>query len=154
MLSRNFTLLLLALFIVSCQPKERPIEYGHEECKYCKMNIVDNRYGTEVVTNKSKVYVFDSVECLVDFLQRDVDDINQISLMMITPFDQPGTLVGVEKAWFLHSKELPSPMGMFLSAFASKEKAEQFQEKFGGVVLDWNELFKTYKTLKKNMYSE
>ena len=66
---RTLTILLLILLLASCQVKERPIAYGQDECEYCKMMVMDHRYGSEMVTDKGKVYTFDAAECLIDYLQ-------------------------------------------------------------------------------------
>jgi copper chaperone NosL len=59
----------LMLFTASCTVKPEPIQYGEDNCVLCQMTIMDHRYGTEVVTDKGKVYKFDSVECLVEFIE-------------------------------------------------------------------------------------
>ncbi len=69
----------LTLLISSCGSKPEPINYGHDECEFCRMQISDNRYGAELVTDKGKVYKFDSIECLIEFamVKNLIGDSNQ-----------------------------------------------------------------------------
>ncbi|MGB5288980.1 MAG: hypothetical protein WBN42_10875, partial [Ignavibacteriaceae bacterium] len=55
-------LLPLLFLLASCGSKPEPINYGKDECEFCRMQISDNRYGAELVTDKGKVYKFDSIE--------------------------------------------------------------------------------------------
>ncbi len=71
--------LLLSLVTASCGSNPEPINYGHDECEFCRMQISDNRYGAELVTDKGKVYKFDSIECLIEFamVKNLIGDSNQ-----------------------------------------------------------------------------
>ena len=46
----------MALLAVACSPKAEPIDYGKEECAFCKMTIVSPQFASEVVTQKSKAF--------------------------------------------------------------------------------------------------
>ena len=48
----------------ACSKGHQPINYGEDECEFCKMMVMDKRYGAELVTDKGKIYFFDSIECL------------------------------------------------------------------------------------------
>jgi len=139
---------VLIFILTSCQPKEKAIVYGQDECQHCRMMIVENQYGTELVTKKSKVYKFDSVECLIDYLRTDEIDENEVALSLVTSFNQPEVLRPVKDSYYLYSIKLPSPMGMFLTAFESKGAAEEAKSKYGGEVMDWELLIKKYDSLK------
>ena len=139
---------LLLLLVVACKPKEQPIQYGHDECHYCKMMIMENQYGTELVTKKSKVYKFDSVECLVDFVAKENVEEEDLAFILITSYDEPGKLKEAKSSYYLHSKQLPSPMGMYLTAFDTKDGAEKAQKEFGGDIYNWETLNKKFNSLK------
>lgn len=128
------------LLAVSCSVGPQPIHYGEDNCVLCEMTIMDKRYGTEIVTRKGKAYKFDSVECLVDFLKKNEKDTAEFKYLLITPFDKPGTLVDARESHYLHSKNLPSPMGLYLTAFADEHTALQFKEDFGGRMFCWKRL--------------
>jgi copper chaperone NosL len=118
------------------------------------MTIMDHRYGTEVVSDKGKVYKFDSIECLVEFLEDKENGEEKFSLVLFTPFDQPEKLVNAFDSYVLHSKNLPSPMGMYLSAFETESAATQFQGQYGGKLYDWEALNKNFKIIRVNGPSE
>ena len=59
--------LLGLIFISACTVEPQPIQYGRDNCAFCKMTIVDGRYGSELVSSKGKVFKFDAVECLINF---------------------------------------------------------------------------------------
>jgi copper chaperone NosL len=144
----NKVLVFLLLFLVACQPKPKVIVYGQDECHYCKMMIMENQYGTELVTTKSKIYKFDSVECLIDFAQKGEMPDADIAMELVTTFNQPGELKDAKQSYFLHSENLPSPMGMYLTAFDSEIAALEAQVKYGGEVYDWEKLKLNFKSLK------
>lgn len=144
----NKIILFLLLGLVACQPKQKSIEYGQDECHYCKMMIMEKQYGTEIVTKKSKVFKFDSVECLIDFMHEGNVKEEDAAFILITSFDDPGKLKEARSSYYLHSKELPSPMGMYLTAFNTEKAAMVAKEKYGGEVLNWEMLNRKFKSLK------
>ncbi|MEN7546902.1 nitrous oxide reductase accessory protein NosL [Rapidithrix thailandica] len=147
MIQKGFYLLLFSWCIIACAPKPAPILYGEDNCHFCKMTIVDQRYGAELVTQKGKVYVFDAIECLLHVLQKESGRYSQAAYVLITDFTQPGKLIDAHTSSYLISKELPSPMGMFLTGFKDHEKALTFQQKTGGKLYRWEELFSNFATL-------
>jgi len=141
----SIALLLLA---ASCSIEAEPIRYGEDNCVECQMTIMDRRYGTEVVSAKGKVYKFDSIECLVEFLDKNENKGEDYNLVLFTPFDQPGKLVDAQKSHVLHSKDLPSPMGLFLTAFETEATAMNFKEQYGGKVYCWDGLRENFKVIR------
>lgn len=131
-------LLLLASGLTSCQPEPQPIQYGFDGCEHCKMTISDARYGTELVTDKGKVYKFDSIECMAAYLNEQ-EQKDAVAYTLVTDFEEPEKLMAVESAVILQSEGLPSPMGMFLTAFENTETAKQYQQERGGTFLSWEE---------------
>lgn len=132
----GITVLMLFLFS-SCQPKAEAIDYGFDACTHCKMTIADNRFGTELVTKKGKVYKFDAIECMAQYLQ---DNEEEYALQLVTDLSKPGEFIDAEKATYVQSKEMPSPMGMNLSAYENEADAKSFLENANGVILSWQEV--------------
>lgn len=133
--------LLLLSFLLACNPSPEAIRYGEATCARCKMMIMDQEFGTELVTTKGKIYTFDSIECLASFYIENTVPQNDVHSMWITPFNNPGNLVEVNKAVFLHSAGLPSPMGKNLSGYANRADAVAMQTRHGGDVLAWEDIF-------------
>ena len=147
-------LALLILFLSSCNVSERPIEYGVDECDYCKMIIMDQRYGSELVTEKGKVYTFDAAECLIDYLQYDPDIADAAGFLLVTPYTDPDHLINARTATYLVSDQMPSPMGAYLTAFAERKVAEKFQSTNGGELYTWEELYKDFKSIRLKAIKE
>jgi copper chaperone NosL len=135
---KQFSFVALLLVITSCNVGPQAINYGSDGCYFCKMTIVDKVHAAEIVTKKGKVYKFDATECMIHFM--DEFDTSEINLYLTNIYTEPETLVDATKATFLISKNIPSPMGAFLSAFKTKEEAQKFQTEKGGELFTWNEL--------------
>jgi len=147
--------IIMTLILLSgCSVKQRPIEYGTDECAYCKMIIMDHRFGSELVTSKGKVFVFDAAECLADFLHYDTAVAMDAELLLVTPYTHPDMLIHAEAASFLVSGNMPSPMGAYLNAFQDEATARSFQEEKGGKVYTWDEIAKNIKSIRLNAIKE
>jgi copper chaperone NosL len=136
------TLVVLGL-LWSCNISPKPIEYGQDACHFCKMTIVDKIHAAEVVTAKGKVYKFDATECMINFLNEF--DTSTIALYLSNNFTNPEELIDATQATFLISKNVPSPMGAFLSAFKNKEDAIKLQAKKDGEIYSWESLLKKFE---------
>ena len=129
--------LMLGL-LAGCQVKPEPIAYGSDACHFCRMTIVDQQHGAEMVTRKGKVFKFDAVECLLNHL-KEVDD-QSVALNLVNTYTQPGKLKDATGAAYLVSEAIPSPMGEFLTAFEKEMDALDAVEKHGGDVYSWAEI--------------
>jgi copper chaperone NosL len=128
--------LMSLLLFIACQSGPEPIAYGTENCHHCKMTISDNRYGAEMVTQKGKVYKFDSIECMAKYLDENNTE-GAAKMLLVTDYKNPGQFIEVSKAVFLQSEQMPSPMGMYLTAFSDNETASRFAAEKSGNILTW-----------------
>jgi copper chaperone NosL len=135
--------------MLACAPKPKPIEYGADGCEYCKMTIVDNQYAAEAVTDKGRVYKFDAIECMVNYTLNNPE--TEMAFLLVNHFTQPGELISVDKSTFLISKNMPSPMGAFLSAYPSPALAAKMQKEKEGTLYNWAAL-QTYFQEKGENY--
>ena len=135
---KHYSALILLLIFSSCNVSPKPIEYGSDGCHFCKMTIVDKVHATEFITKKGKVYKFDATECMVNYF--DEFDTSEIELYLTNYFSKPEAFTDATKATYLISKNLPSPMGAFLTAFENKSEAEKVQTEKGGKLYSWPEL--------------
>ena len=137
--------LLLIFIITSCGSQSEPINYGHDECEFCRMQISDNRYGSELVTDKGKVYKFDSIECLIEFamVKNLIGDANQNFL--VTDFATPETFTNATSAFYVHNDNFRSPMGLNVSAFDSEISRQKFVAESGGDLLNWIDVIELVK---------
>ncbi len=142
---RTLALSLLALWWLSaCSPKAEPIEYGKDMCDYCQMTIVDRQHAAEAVTEKGRVYKFDAIECMVDYV-REKEQKTPFAILLVADYARPGELTDATSATYLISPNLPSPMGAFLSAFAERQEAEKVWKEKDGELLNWQQLKKQRK---------
>jgi len=136
-----YILPLLLIFACNIQPQD--INYGEDACHFCRMTIVDKQHAAEIVTKKGKAFKFDASECMINHLA-EIDS-TTVGLFLINDFNSPGELIDATNATFIISKNLPSPMGGFLSGVSSKEEAETLQKEKQGELYSWNELLTHYK---------
>lgn len=132
---------VLMLSLGACNNGPKPIAIGVDGCHSCKMTIMDNRYGTEIVSKKGKVYKFDDVTCAVDFLKSNEGAMHEAKIYMV---DFAGThaLINVTECLLFKSGELKSPMGGNVAAFSQKEEFASTMSKLGGTQLAWEDLLK------------
>lgn len=135
---KHYTTLSLLLLLLGCNAGPKAIDYGNDGCHFCKMTIVDKIHAAEIVTQKGKVYKFDATECMVHFME-DIDT-SEIKLYLSNNYTEPEVLIDATMATFLISKNIPSPMGAFLSAFKNRTNAEKVQQDKGGTLYTWTEL--------------
>lgn len=128
------------IVLPGCNPQSKPIVYGEDKCEYCRMSIVDQRFGGEIVTQKGKIYKYDAVECMVNYIDKHVEDESKLKLVLTNAYDSPGKLTDVNSCYYLISKNMPSPMGMFLNPFVSLEAATVTQKEQSGAIFSWKEL--------------
>lgn len=102
------------------------------------MTIVDRQHAAELVTKKGKVFKFDAIECMVDYLKDN--DQQEYAFYLVRDFNQPEDWQDATKAHYLISNAIPSPMGAYLSAFKNVEGAIEMRESKGGEVYDWEDL--------------
>lgn len=130
--------MIILLGAVSCKVEPEAIEYGKDQCSFCKMNIVDQTHSSQLVTAKGKQFKFDSIECLVNYLDQNKEE--KIALLLVADFANPGEMTEAEKATYLITPAIKSPMGANLSGFSAKKSAEELQQKHTGEIYAWETL--------------
>lgn len=138
---------LMMLVISSCSKQPEPIAYGEDECEFCKMIVMDKRYGAELVTDKGKIYKFDSVECLVGYIDNKKLNEKDYSSVWVGNYSNPGNLIDASKAIYLKNDELRSPMGLNVLAVETQDQFDIIFEKDGGKKLVWKDLFPLVKEM-------
>jgi copper chaperone NosL len=137
--------LIVSFLVASCNPKTEPFNYGKDNCYFCKMGIVDAKFGGEVVTKKSKVYKFDDIICMVRFLKSGTIKEGEIAERVVINFEKENDFLDVDNATFWINPELRSPMGSNAAAFSSKQAAEKTKAGKEGELLSWNDLYQRMK---------
>ena len=137
---------LLTMFILAaCGSEPEPINYGHDECEFCRMQITDNKYGAELITDKGKIYKFDSIECMIEFsfVKNTLGDTN--NKLLITGFDNPDNFIDARNSVYVMNDKFRSPMGLNVTAFNGEELVQKFISENGGEKLSWVEVIELVK---------
>lgn len=139
--TRPIGLILAALLLWGCGDQPRSIHTDTDTCDHCHMGVMDERFAAQLVTDRGRSYVFDSVECMAEFLnQGETVSADEVRALWVMDFSEPGSWVRAEEASFLHSDGIRSPMGMNLSAYAADQRAREGRIELGGEVLSWAEV--------------
>jgi copper chaperone NosL len=126
------------LLLTGCKVEPEPINYGKDQCHFCKMNIVDKQHAAQMVTQKGKQYKYDAIECMINELNK-TGNIDDIAIFLISDYGL-GEMTDAKTATYLISDKIKSPMGANLSGFSTKERAEKFQKESGGELYSWEEI--------------
>ncbi|MEK7254793.1 MAG: nitrous oxide reductase accessory protein NosL, partial [Bacteroidota bacterium] len=109
----------------ACSPSPQPIELGTDACDHCQMTIVDEPFAAELVTKKGKVFKFDAIECMVNYLKDKGED--EFAHLLVRDFESPKDWQEARQSTYLVSPNLPSPMGGNLSAYKTEAAAKAMQ---------------------------
>lgn len=131
-------LLLITLLFLSCTNTPKDIVYGTDGCHFCSMTIVDKQHAAQYMTKKGRSYAFDATECMLNQL-KDMD-VSKVGVFLVNDYNAPGETIDATKATYLISENIPSPMGEFLTAFATQEAAQKAQSENEGELYSWVEL--------------
>lgn len=126
-------------FASACNVKPEPIQYGHDECSYCKMTIVDKAHSAQLVTKKGKQYKYDAIECLVWNIN-EVPELALNSILLVADYQSPGDLLPAEEAAYIISTGIKSPMGANLSAVENVQRVDSLLQHFKGNKYNWEQL--------------
>jgi copper chaperone NosL len=140
-----FFLLIVIILISSCSQKTEEIKFNSDECDYCNMQIGDNRFAAEMISDEAKIHKFDSIECLTGFAitKNFVDDNSQSFYVM--DFLKLGNFINARKAFYLNNNNFHSPMGLNVQAFATETERDMFSKKNGGDKISWEDVVKMVK---------
>ncbi len=150
-LTIGFVITLLAW---ACSPQFEEIKYGTDQCDYCKMTIMDNKFSAQLVTKKGRNYKFDAIECMIWFLNDEYVKREDVYAMRVADYTNPGVMLDAENAYYLISPEIRSPMGANLAAFSSKVEAEKYKNDLGGKIYSFEQLFSVLKKSKRHLKHE
>ena len=129
------------LFVVSsCSAEPEPFAYGKDVCEDCKMTIMEPRFGAEIITKKGRVFKFDDVHCVDNYIQNGKIQQKDIKQTLFIDYNRENSFVDGTSVYFVTSPQLKSPMNSNSAAFATKEEAEKKAGETNGKISNWNEL--------------
>ena len=136
---------IAGLSIVSCSTEPEQINYGTDICHFCKMTLMDSKFGAELVTKKGKVYKFDDMRCFFNYYNIGNDAPSDYQHALVIDYLNPGKLINAYDAFYLKSPEIRSPMDGQMAAFDSKASMSKFKKEWKGIYLAWGEAVTQYK---------
>lgn len=134
------------LLLPGCDRGPQAIDFGKDACAECNMTIVDKRYGAEFVTGKGKVFKFDDVNCMVEFIERDPHAGDSTARRFIVAFNEGGALVEEDQLVFVKHAKLRTPMRSHVAAFRDKDSAQATLDELGegGSFLTWEDVMNEF----------
>lgn len=144
-LSVSVMALVLVFGSAACAVKSEPLQFGKDNCHFCKMGISDRKFGAELVTKKGKIYKFDDLNCMMNFQKTGEVQQADIAQTLVVDYAQNGQLIPVESAYFLSSSDLRSPMNGNIAAFENKKELDKVKSQLNGVETTWQAIAKTGK---------
>lgn len=133
----------LALFMLmgACQnPGPTPMAIGKDACHFCKMTIMDKKYGLELVTAKGLVQKFDDVACGLKYAKEHKGSGDKF---YVINYHSTG-FIDATTARFVKSDKIQSPMSSGIAAYATEAEAKAAQKSFGGEIYSWESIQKLY----------
>lgn len=148
-MKQNNIYIFFSLFVllIGCSKEPKPIIYGEDECEFCKMLVMDKRYGSEMVTDKGKFYFFDSIECLVGYIDNMKMSKDDYHSLWVSNYAKPGNIIDAENAIYLKNDSLRSPMGLNVLAAEKESEIDPIIMQYGGSKFKFDELLPLVKAL-------
>ena len=132
------TAALFILMLMACTPKPEAIKVNIDHCHHCHMQFSDTRFGGEIITDKGRIYKFDSVGCLKGYLK---DHPEQVAKQIyVADYTTPETLIKIEEATFLEGSSIAGPMGEGPIAAKDGAALQKLKDQFSGKITDWKSL--------------
>ena len=127
----------------SCSTGPEPFAYGKDVCEDCKMTIMEPRFGAEIITTKGRVFKFDDVHCIANYIQKDKIKQSDIKQTLFIDYNKENSFVDGTTAFFVTSPQLKSPMNSNAAVFATKDEAARKAAETRGKISDWKTLLQT-----------
>ena len=124
-------------FLSSCNTQPEPFAYGKDLCDDCRMTIMEPHFGAEIITNKGRVFKFDDVHCIANYIKTGKIKESDIKQTVFIDYNNSSAFVDGKTSFFVTSEQLKSPMNSNTAAFATREAADKKAAETSGTVRDW-----------------
>lgn len=133
-------LVLLAAILPACERGPEPMRYGKDECVSCRMVISDQRFGCQIVTSKGRVFKFDDLCCMDDYLKQGDLSARDVLQRYVGDFNRPNHFIPAGEAFYLR-RSVSSPMSSNTPAFATAGERDAVKAQLGkGDAASWQDL--------------
>lgn len=134
-----FTLILLlgACSQSSGEPQPPNIAYGRDVCDACRMIISEARFAAATILTDGKTLKFDDAGEMFTYHAKNPQ--LQVRAWFVHDYNTQNWING-QGAYYVVAKDIKSPMGTGVAAFADKSAAETFAAKYNVKVLSFDEV--------------
>lgn len=136
-------LLAAGLLLVTCspatdngEPQPPEIAYGQDMCDACGMIIDAPKFAAATVLKNGEARKFDDIGDMLAFHMDHPDQ--QVQARFVHDYNT-GKWIRAEKAFYVVSPSIASPMGHGFAAFGDKAAAAEFARRLGVDVLDFDQ---------------
>ena len=113
------------------------IQYGLEECGYCRMIISEEKFATAIEADGTTIK-FDDTGCMVDYLRERSTTPGTEGVWVHD--HATGGWIDADLAWFVRDPRGTTPMGSGLVAFESRQAAAAFAAERSVAVETWEQV--------------
>jgi len=132
--------LIVLACMFSCSRSAEPVEYGKDDCSYCKMTIVDKRFAAEMIDKKGRVYKFDDIGCMMHYLAENKLPETDMKFFVSDYLQKEKGFLNAVGAVYIQNDFFKSPMGGNTGAFANAPEANILKDSLTATDVHWNEL--------------
>ncbi len=133
----TFAVLLGACAQPSSEPQPPNIAYGRDMCDACGMIISEARFAAATVLVDGKTLKFDDAGEMFTYHAKNPQ--LQVRAWFVHDYNTQNWIPGAT-AFYVVAKDIKSPMGTGVAAFADKSAAETFAAKYNVKVLSFDEV--------------
>lgn len=139
-----FYFLLSACATQSGEPQPPTLAIGRDVCDACGMIISEARFAAATVTTDGKTFKFDDAGEMFNYHAQKPE--LPVRAWFVHDYNSQNWINGLS-AFYVLSKDIKSPMGTGVAAFADKSSAETFAARFSAKVMT----FEQVRTAKPSM---
>lgn len=104
------------------------------------MTVADPRFAAELLTRQGKVFRFDDVGCLAEFVATGRVPGGDVHSLWVADYLEAGAFLSVEEARFLVSEGLRTPMNHAVVALRAGPPADSLRSALGGDLAAWDDV--------------
>ncbi len=129
--------MLLSITLSSCSVEPQNIILGKDQCQHCKMLIMDNRFGSEIILKTGKAIKFDDLICMDQFVDNGKIELSKVHTFYVVDYIT-GELFPETVAYFAGNGTIRSPMGGNIAAFKNENQRIEIMNNLGAVKVERN----------------
>jgi copper chaperone NosL len=113
--------------------------YPEDRCVACGMHILDTRYASEVILSNGEVLKFDDIGEMFLYLRSKKVAPEDVRALYVQDFRSRQWL-SAKEAIYVVSREIQTPMGTGVIAFANRDEAERTAQGLHGQVASFQDM--------------